>query len=41
MSGVRDLVAGRRFPDLVLPDSDGNLRQLTELAGPDPLLGTS
>lgn len=38
MSGVRDLVAGQRFPDLVLPDSDGNLRRLTELAGPDPLL---
>jgi len=31
-------VAGQRFPDLALPDSDGNLRRLSELAGPDPLL---
>ncbi len=38
MSCVRDLRPGDRFPDLTLPDSDGNLRQLTELAGPDPLL---
>lgn len=36
--GVRDLRAGCRFPDLELPDSDGNLRRLSELAGPDPLL---
>jgi peroxiredoxin len=38
MTGVRDLVPGERFPDLSLPDSDGNVRRLTELAGPDPLL---
>lgn len=38
MTGVRDLGTGDRFPDLGLPDSDGNPRRLTELAGPDPLL---
>ena len=38
MTGVRDLVPGERFPDLSLPDSDSNVRQLTELAGRDPLL---
>jgi peroxiredoxin len=36
--GVRDLVPGNHFPDLELPDSDGHLRRLSELAGPDPLL---
>lgn len=35
-----DLVAGARFPDLELPDSNGSTRTLTELAGGDPLLLT-
>jgi len=38
MTGVRDLVPGERSPELSLSDSDGNVRRLTELAGPDPLL---
>lgn len=33
-----DLVAGGRFPDLELPDQDGNRRRLGELAGGDPLV---
>lgn len=36
--GVRDLAPGDYFPDLELSDTDGNLRRLSELAGPDPLL---
>lgn len=38
MSCVRDLRPGDHFPDLALPDTDGHRRQLTELAGPDPVL---
>jgi len=33
-----DLVPGRRFPDLALPDQDGVIRSLSELAGGDPLV---
>lgn len=36
--GVRGLDPGDRFPDIELPDHDGNLRTLTDLAGGDPLL---
>ena len=36
--GVRDLAPGDYFPDLELSDTDGNIRRLSELAGPDPLL---
>jgi peroxiredoxin len=32
-----DLVVGRRFPDLELPDHTGSARRLSELAGGDPL----
>ena len=38
MSSVRDLVPGGLFPDLELPDSDGHLRRLSDLAAGDPLL---
>ncbi|MBW3665341.1 MAG: redoxin domain-containing protein [Actinobacteria bacterium] len=33
-----DLEVGARFPDLSLPDHDGNQRSLGALAGDDPLL---
>ncbi len=33
-----DLVAGHRFPDLVLNDHAGNERRLSELTGDDPVL---
>jgi peroxiredoxin len=33
-----DLVAGRPFPDLDLPDHTGRPRRLSELAGGDPLV---
>ena len=33
-----DLVAGRTFPDLELPDHAGNLRRLSQLAADDPVL---
>ncbi len=33
-----DLVAGRAFPDLVLPDHAGNQRHLSQLAADDPVL---
>jgi peroxiredoxin len=35
---VRGLASGDAFPDLELPDHDGNLRTLSEMAGGDPLL---
>ena len=35
---MRDHGPGDAFPDLVLPDSDGHERRLSELAGGDPLL---
>ena len=38
MTGVRDLRPGDAFPDLELPDHDGHVRSLGELAGGDPLL---
>jgi peroxiredoxin len=38
VSGVRDLGPGDAFPDLELPDADGHLRRLSELAAGDPLL---
>lgn len=38
MTGARDLAAGEVFPDLELPDHDGHLRTLSELAGGDPLV---
>jgi len=33
-----DLVPGGRFPDLELSDYSGHERQLSELAGGDPLI---
>jgi peroxiredoxin len=33
-----DLVPGGRFPDLELSDHSGHERQLSELAGGDPLI---
>lgn len=38
MTSMRDAHPGDRFPDVDLPDSDGNLRRLSELAGGDPLV---
>ena len=38
LTGARNLGPGDHFPDVSLPDSDGNTRRLSELAGPDPLL---
>jgi peroxiredoxin len=38
VTGVRDLRPGQAFPDLSLPDHDGHVRRLSELAGGDPLL---
>lgn len=35
---VRDLATGDAFPDLELPDTDGHLRRLSDLAGGDPLV---
>lgn len=32
-----ELVPGRRFPDLDLPDHTGHVRRLSELAGGDPV----
>jgi peroxiredoxin len=32
-----DLVPGKRFPDLELPDHSGYTRRLSELAGGDPV----
>jgi peroxiredoxin len=33
-----DLVAGKRFPDLELPDHAGHVRRLSELTGGDPMI---
>jgi peroxiredoxin len=32
-----DLVPGKRFPDLELPDHSGQIRRLSELPGGDPV----
>jgi peroxiredoxin len=34
----QDLITGNRFPDMALPDHSGHQRQLSELAGGDPLI---
>jgi hypothetical protein len=35
---IPELAPGNRFPDLDLPDHSGHERQLSELAGGDPLV---
>lgn len=35
---MRDLAPGSTFPDLRLPDADGNPRALSDLAGGDPVV---